>query len=215
VLENLKPAFLYTLWADNENYLQVTKPAYSRVCRFPSSLWLPSRIRNQKLQGLVQGSNPSKIDLLIRRRGFMVNAKKCMNTLDLKLASKKGKSIYFFGLKPSLIDALLFGYFSVLMSVPLQSFELKSHFNSCKNLKIHYETICALYHKSANFTRDKDYSKNGNIENILVEAKNSYAVNKDVVVTFGIGAGIMMSYAILCGIFTSERSKLAKFISAY
>ena len=91
-------------------------------------MWLPSRIRNQKLQGLVQGSNPSKIDLLIRRRGFMVNAKKCMNTLDLKLASKKGKSIYFFGLKPSLIDALLFGYFSVLMSVPLQSFELKVSF---------------------------------------------------------------------------------------
>ena len=91
-------------------------------------MWLPSKIRNQKLQNLVKGCKSDEKDLLIRRRGFMVNAKKCMNVLDLKLASKTGKSKFFFGLKPSLIDAILFGLFSVLMNVPLQSFELKVSF---------------------------------------------------------------------------------------
>lgn len=94
-------------------------------------MWLPSKIRNQKLQNLVKGCKSSEKDLLIRRRGFMVNAKKCMNILDLKLASKTGKSKFFFGLKPSLIDATLFGLFSILMNVPLQSFELKVSLINC------------------------------------------------------------------------------------
>ena len=60
-------------------------------------------------------------------------------------------------------------------------FYLQSHFLNCKNLKAHYETTTTLYHKSANFTRDEDYSKNGSMKNILVEAQTSYAVNKDTV----------------------------------
>ena len=56
-----------------------------------------------------------------KKRPCYIAARECMTLLDGQL----GKKEFFFGDKPTSIDALLYGYLSVLLKVPLVTSELK------------------------------------------------------------------------------------------
>jgi hypothetical protein len=60
----------------------------------------------------------------------MNDAKECLNELSYKLSD----NTFMFENRPTLIDAYLFGYLSILNKAPFQGSILKSHSVACSNL---------------------------------------------------------------------------------
>lgn len=201
--QHLKPAILYALWCDHENYNQVTRPAYAKLCGFPRNIWYPASMRHKAEQMILQGAtlreNQQMSDY---RRSIYAKARACMNVIDGQLGkAKKAKGAYFFGASPSTIDAVIHGYLSVLSAYPLKSAELKNHFFSCTNLKQHVELI----------TKNVKSCVNVQIESSEESAaSHTSLIEKDAVVTVGVGVSLMLIYALTCGVFTSDKSLLAK-----
>jgi len=128
--EKLLPAVLYLLWVDLRSYEDFTRPYYGSIVPFPFGLWMMLRKRNaciERLQacygdeGKLENQRDSKI---------MRDAKECLNLLSAKLGEKN----YFFGSKPSSLDALVFGYIAPLLRAPLPNTTLPNHLKGCRNL---------------------------------------------------------------------------------
>jgi len=195
--QKLKPAITYTMWLDNENFNKVTRPAYSRLFGFPRSFWAVGKMRDTCQDYIMQGQYLTSEDQINeKKRPCYIAARECMTLLDGQL----GKKEFFFGDKPTSIDALLYGYLSVLLKVPLVTSELKNHLNSCERLKRHCDRVGSYFEKSSSISNSPD----------VVQTKESESfIPKDTAMTFGIGLSVMLAYSFVAGIFTSKRSMLA------
>ncbi|KAF9432828.1 hypothetical protein BGZ76_010258 [Entomortierella beljakovae] len=111
--ESLTDAILYSWFADSENFLGATRKAYSNLLPFPSRYLLPVQIRKSAIQRVRKYGDLTKID-----SGDVANdddskiydlARDCYRVLDRKL----GENEFFFGVKPSSLDAKVFGYLAI------------------------------------------------------------------------------------------------------
>jgi len=203
--QQLKPAITYALWADNQNYNEVTRPAYAKMCGFPRNFWVPGQMREKAEQFVMQGRSRNvqgkdhQTVMLDFKRPIYMKAKSCMNVVEQKLT----KNDFFFGDKPSSLDALIYGYLTVLVNTPLKSFELKQHLNSCENLKKFCERMNKLTSESRNIINRNTSTSSTSVK------KTEACMKKETIITLGIGVSAMVLYGILFGIFTSRRSLLA------
>jgi metaxin len=139
--EKLMPALLHQWWVDTKTYVEVTRPWYARALGLPLSLYLPLKKRNSCLARLSVSrggglANEAEVESLVMR-----DAKECLNILSIRL----GDHDYFFGDKPTSLDAVVFGYLAPLLKAPLPNTPLQMHLKACRNLLIFCQKILTKY----------------------------------------------------------------------
>jgi len=189
--QHLKPSVTYTLWIDEDNFNNMTRPCYGKLFGFPRNLWKVGQIREKAKMFITQGNQNTINDL---KKSLYIKAKECMNVFEVQLKKKN----FIFG-KPSTIDAVIYGYLALLSKAPFSSLELKNHLLSCDNLMRFCDQMNKLIKKSSDFTIKPPQ---------LV--KQPIFLKKDTVITIGVGLSAMILYGLIFGVFTSKRSILAQ-----
>lgn len=133
MLQDFYPALLHLLWLDQWNYEAVTSPLYSSMLFFPYGIYFLER-RRMQVKAYVEARGQSEKNLLLF----------ACSTINL-LSAKLGDNKYFYGDKPSSLDALIFGYLAPIMKMPLPSDRLQLHLLSFANLVRFVESIISIY----------------------------------------------------------------------
>ncbi|CAJ0946648.1 unnamed protein product, partial [Mesorhabditis belari] len=139
--QRLQPAVNHTLWADDLNYHTTTHYWYTSKLSFPYNLYYVERRRKRVLRTLAN-KNVNQM---------MLDALQALNMLSAKLGDNK----YFYGDKPTSLDALVFGYLAVLLRVPLPNDRLQVHLSACPNLVRFVELIISIYLPSTDSKQSK------------------------------------------------------------
>ncbi|XP_062533704.1 metaxin-1 homolog [Armigeres subalbatus] len=220
VFENLYPYFMYNLWGDPQN-LDTTRALYAKRIPIPFNFYCPRKyvLKTNELTVSLAGFALEDSVELHDVKDMMLNAKKCINWISEKL----GENRFFFGDTPSEIDAVLYGYLSVLLKLSLPNGVLQNHVKQCSNLVKFVERITKIYFAREGFTSagsngngssSSSSSSNGSSKaNGGAEPKFSDGTQKDAddtpyerrkrYVVSGIFATIaMVGYALLSGILT-------------
>ncbi|XP_055641632.1 metaxin-1 homolog [Toxorhynchites rutilus septentrionalis] len=152
VLENLHPFFMYTLWGDPQN-LDTTRTLYAKRIPIPFNFYCPRKyvLKTNELTQTLAGFGLEDSVELHDVKDLIQNAKKCINWV----ASKLGESRFFFGDTPSEIDAVLYGYFSVILKLTLPNNVLQNHLKQCEKLVSFTERITTIYFAKEGFTSAK------------------------------------------------------------
>lgn len=216
VFENLFPYFMYSLWGDPKN-LDTTRALYAKRIPIPFNFYCPRKyvLKTNELTVSLAGFALEDSVELHDVKDMMLNAKKCINWISEKL----GDNRFFFGDTPSEIDAILYGYLSVLLKLTLPNNVLQNHVKQCGNLVKFVERITTIYFAREGFTSANGSSPGSSSSNDSSKAKSEpeqkfydgtqkdsddtpYERRKRYVVS-GIFATIaMVSYALLSGILT-------------
>ncbi|KAM3722095.1 Metaxin-1 [Dirofilaria immitis] len=130
---NFYPAELQLLWLDPFNYSAITQHWYSKQLPFGYNLYYLEK-RRRRAQAYVSACGREKAQIIL-------DAVNTINFLEDRLDNKK----YFYGDKPSSIDALIFGYLAPILKLPLPSDRLQQHIMSCPNIVRFIESIISIY----------------------------------------------------------------------
>ncbi|DAZ94192.1 TPA: hypothetical protein N0F65_000419 [Lagenidium giganteum] len=99
--ERLHRVLLYSRWVDSVTFHELTRPQMKKAIPFPLNQVLPKKIRMETKASLHQYGIQTK------EQAFVI-ARDCYTALNTKLANSSGD--YFFGDKPSALDAAVFGH---------------------------------------------------------------------------------------------------------
>lgn len=128
--EKFIPAFKTLCWLEEENTYTVIRYAYGKHLRFPFSLIKLRRMTQTAHNSILCNYRDSHIKLEQLKQQMINDAKECLNNMSNLL----GVNVFTFENQPSLLDAYLFGYLSILNKAPFLSSPLKSQLSICSNL---------------------------------------------------------------------------------
>ncbi|KAJ3261453.1 Metaxin-2 [Borealophlyctis nickersoniae] len=100
-------ALIYTLWYDNQNFHSITAPMYEKLYPWPLNFVLTRTMRMSHRNWLLQRKAVLKKDEILE------DAQSTLAALSTQL----GGQLYFFGSKASHLDAVVFGYLHIILSV--------------------------------------------------------------------------------------------------
>jgi len=125
VADRLALCQLYNWFADAENYGAWTLNAYAQRRSFPLNWWYPRKAKAEALERL-------------RFAGFTADHEKEVYRVAQEciaaLAAKIGDKSYFFGDKPSTVDAYIFGFLMTEVTAQLQNAKIAEHIRGHRNL---------------------------------------------------------------------------------
>ncbi|XP_044148088.1 metaxin-3 isoform X2 [Bufo gargarizans] len=140
--EKLLPAILHTFWVDSDNYSGVTRPWYASRIPFPLCFYLPGKMSREVLNRiLVTKGQPPLYSMNEVEAQIYKDAKECLNLLSNRL----GKSQFFFGDKPTTLDAFVFGFLAPLYKARLLKVQLQEHLKQLPNLCDFCDHILCAY----------------------------------------------------------------------
>lgn len=135
--DRLLPAILYSRWLDSQNYLECTRRHHSRLIHFPLSLLYLSWRHHAVQHDVMRGSPPEHTVEQVGSE-LLAKAVDCLSLLSARL----GENEYFFGERPSSLDAVLYGYLEVVLQSPLPSGNsLQTRLHSHTNLQRYCEAL--------------------------------------------------------------------------
>lgn len=148
VFENLYPYFLYSLWGDPKN-VDTTRTLYAKRIPIPFNFYCPRKyvLKTNELTRSLAGFCLEDSVELHDVADMLLNAKKCINWV----AEKLGDNQYLFGDTPSEIDAVLYGYFSVILKLTLPNNALQNHLKQCSKLVKYVDRITTIYFAKEGF----------------------------------------------------------------
>ncbi|RKO86414.1 hypothetical protein BDK51DRAFT_30078 [Blyttiomyces helicus] len=103
----LKFALLYALWYDDRNYFELIVPVYEPLYPWPLNLIIPRLQRSKNLAWMLSRK------AVLRRDEILEDARTTLSALSSRL----GGQSYFFGSKASSLDAIVFAYLHIILSV--------------------------------------------------------------------------------------------------
>ncbi|KAF9584959.1 metaxin 1 [Lunasporangiospora selenospora] len=109
--ESLTDALLFSWFADAENFLGVIRKQYSRLLPIPSRYITPLQMRKSAVQRVQKYGGHVDSGTLVKAENTKIYdlARDCYRVLDRKL----GEQEFFFGDRPSSLDAKVFGYLAL------------------------------------------------------------------------------------------------------
>ncbi|ESO00655.1 hypothetical protein HELRODRAFT_82800, partial [Helobdella robusta] len=135
----LNNVLLYVMWVHEDNYNMITKQRSGFGYSWPLYKILPWRKRKQVVRLL-------KEDGWINKSLDQVYAEldKCLQALSNKLGTEE----FFFGSKPTELDALVFGYLFTILTTTLIDSQLLEKLKKYENLTEFCQNIHNLYFKN-------------------------------------------------------------------
>ncbi|KFP14683.1 Metaxin-3, partial [Egretta garzetta] len=133
---------LHTFWVEPENYCSVTKPWFASRIPFPLSLYLPGKMSREALNRiLLTRGGPPLYSLIEVEAQIYRDAKECLNLLSKRL----GTSQFFFGDRPTTLDAFVFGFLAPIYKVCFPQVQLQEHLKQLPNLCRFCDDILTCY----------------------------------------------------------------------
>ncbi|RNA11824.1 metaxin-3 isoform X1 [Brachionus plicatilis] len=124
------PAFNSLCWLDNENTFNVIRRAYGKYLWFPFSLIKLRAMADNVKTAIMSNYRSTHVQFESINQHIIYESKECLNIISAKL----GQNLFMFENKPSLLDAYLFGYLSILNKAPFANSILKSHLSASSNM---------------------------------------------------------------------------------
>ncbi|KAG0346842.1 metaxin 1 [Podila humilis] len=122
--EKLMDAILFSWFADSDNFLGATRKAYSNLLPFPSRYFLPIQMRKAAVQRVQKYGGSVESGTLVQADTTKIYdlARDCYRVLDRKL----GENDFFFGVRPTSLDAKVFGYLALQLfpEIPNPRFQM-------------------------------------------------------------------------------------------
>ncbi|XP_064474392.1 metaxin-1-like isoform X2 [Ornithodoros turicata] len=191
--QKLKPALLYLWWIDGKNYTQLTRPWYARALAFPLNYILPGQMQRAATDAV-----HSKLDQLdfddthAVESAVFKEAQECLTTLSQRL----GKGPFFFGKRPTSLDAIVFGHLAPLLKAPFPSSALQHHLKACDNLAAFVGRILQQYFPPAKLGEgDEKYKPSSDSPDD--DAKLTWT---NLFLSVGFATVAMVGYAIMSGL---------------
>lgn len=130
VQDALQKAILYCRWLDTDNYSNFTRKWYSSKLSFPLTIFLPY-MKHRSIQSKLDNEHTPDLTPDAFHNLILAGARECLNTLSIAL----GEKMYFFGDKPTSLDAVVYGYLDNLIQYKLPgNNSLQGHVYCCDNL---------------------------------------------------------------------------------
>ncbi|XP_049535783.1 metaxin-1 homolog [Anopheles darlingi] len=149
VVENMHPYFMYSLWGDPKN-VDTTRTLYAKRIPVPFNFYCPRKYVHrtndltQSLAGFTLEDSLEFHDV----SELADNARRCLNWIAEKLQDNR----WFLGNeRPSEVDALLYGYLSVLSKLTLPNNALQNHIRQCPKLVQFVDRTTATYFAKEGF----------------------------------------------------------------
>jgi hypothetical protein len=124
------PSFNCLCWLDEDNTFTVIRRAYGKYVRFPLSLFKLKKMAMKVENNIMCEFKDSHICYDNLKLQILNEGKEALNTIGVQLA----ENVFMFENQPSLIDAYLFGYLSILNHAPFVGSQLKTHLSAFNNL---------------------------------------------------------------------------------
>lgn len=132
----LANAELYVCWVDNTTWNEVTKPRYGSVFPWPLNQVLCYQKRNQVIKRLnILGWSQKTLEEVYQE------VESCCNALSERLENKE----FFFGDRPTELDALVFGHLFTVLTTPLPNNQFASIIRAYPNLVELCKTVERMY----------------------------------------------------------------------
>jgi len=127
--DKLYPALQFIWWIDHGNFTELIRPWYAKAVPFPLNFWYPGKYENAA-QILMESMFPKEDSKTAIENKVYSEAQKCLTLLSTRL----GESEYFFGNRPTSLDAVVYSYLAPLLKAPLPNPALQNHLKACTNL---------------------------------------------------------------------------------
>ncbi|KAF9427574.1 hypothetical protein BGZ94_004633 [Podila epigama] len=122
--ESLTDALLFSWFADSDNFLGATRKAYSKLLSFPTRYILPIQMRKSAVQRVKKYGGDVESGTLVKAENTKIYdlARDCYRVLDRKL----GENEFFFGVRPTSLDAKVFGFLALQLfpEIPNPRFQM-------------------------------------------------------------------------------------------
>ncbi|XP_056397569.1 metaxin-3 isoform X2 [Hyla sarda] len=140
--EKLLPALLHTFWVDTDNYSGVTRPWYASHIPFPLNIYLPGKMYREILNRILETKGkPPLYSMNEVEAQIYKDAKECLNLFSNRL----GTAQFFFGDKPTTLDAFVFGFLAPLYKTRLIKVQLQEHLKQLPNLCDFCDHVLCIY----------------------------------------------------------------------
>ncbi|XP_078041458.1 metaxin-1 isoform X5 [Augochlora pura] len=139
--EKLLPALQFIWWIDKKNVDELIRPWYSKALPFPLNFYYPGKFERQS-RALFECLYPTEDNITDIENKVYSEARKCLTLLSTRLEDSKH---YFFGDKPTMIDAILYSYLAPLLKISLPNSALQNHLKACTNLVKYVSRISQKY----------------------------------------------------------------------
>lgn len=206
--QKLKPALLYLWWVDAKNYVDLTRPWYARALAFPLNYILPGQMQRDATAALQCKLELLDLEGTQAETALLKEAQECLTTLSQRL----GKEMFFFGKRPTSLDAVVFAHLAPLLKAPFPNAALQNHLKACENLAAFVGRILQQYFPPATPDSEKRDQSKGN-------SSTSSSSSTDVDFNFswvnttlsvGFAAGAMLMYALTSGLVQIEFQEAEK-----
>lgn len=195
--QKLKPALLFLWWVDGKNYTELTRPWYAKALAFPLNYFLPGQMQRAAIHAVHSKLDQLDIDdIQGLESAVFKEAQECLTTLSHRL----GKEPFFFGKRPTSLDAIVFGHLAPLLKAPFPSSALQHHLKACDNLSAFVGRILQQYFPPSNLG-DGDQKPRPNV-NVSNDDCAYPWTNVFLSVTFATFA--MVAYAVMSGLVLIE-----------
>ncbi|XP_053976637.1 metaxin-1 isoform X1 [Hylaeus volcanicus] len=138
--EKLLPAIKFIWWLDKKNLDELIRPWYCKALPFPLNFYYPGKFERQTRE-MFDTLYPNEDSVDAIENQVYSEAQKCLTLLSTRL----GDLEYFFGEKPTILDAIIYSYLALLLKVPLPNPALQNHLKACTNLVKYVSRISQRY----------------------------------------------------------------------
>ncbi|KAJ3292399.1 Metaxin-3 [Borealophlyctis nickersoniae] len=135
VEDKMHDALLYTWWLEADNFAKSTRPTFSKALSWINRYYLPTQLREKARARLAHYGKITENGKSVSEVYAM--ARQCYAALAAKLGTKE----YFFGSRPSTLDAVVFGHLALHCYPSLADYRLFSMLN------FEFPTLVAYYNR--------------------------------------------------------------------
>lgn len=203
IRSTLYPYYILTLF-DNEANFVVMRKLYGKRITFPFSLFYPGRMEKfaKQYKENVFGLVLNEKDENDTHQKAAIDARIFLNTLSKKLGNQR----YFFGDKPSELDAHMYAHLAVLYHILLPENPIQSHIGLCPNLVAYVKRITREYFAEEAFDSKTVYDFAAYVKGVSSEEAEAQSARKERIFQILAGffaAGLMAAYVSTSGILES------------
>ncbi|XP_051168258.1 metaxin-1 isoform X2 [Leptopilina boulardi] len=194
--EELFPALQFIWWVDERNFRQVIRPWYGKAMPYFLNYYYPSKYEKEA-KTLMESLYPTEDEISNIETDVYGKAQKCLTLLSNRLGDKD----YFFGSKPTTLDAIIFSYLAPILRIPLLNNALKNHLTACVNLEDFVVRISVKYFENDYRLYEKEIKMKNTSEPNKTEEEIDFPHKSRNKILAGVFATVaMLGFAIFSGI---------------
>ncbi|XP_068740405.1 metaxin-1-like isoform X1 [Montipora capricornis] len=206
VHSKLYPAISYTFWMDESNYTKLTRPWYAKRLPFPLNYFVPGKMSRQKRSQICEGAYSQETDNLQLENKLFKDALECFKFLSTILGDKE----FFFGDRPTYLDAVVFANLAVICKAPLPNNKLHNYLQGYENLSMFFGRVLQRYFPPETEEQQQQGQPSARRSPTQEDASADSAERRNTLLAVVFATVAMTAYAFLSGLFQIEITRTSE-----